>query len=380
MNTTTSSKGRVWGIIKSVVPIVVGMCVLVVVIAWLSGMFVSKIEPGQAPLSFRTFKDGPVGMVGEVIKEYEEEALGTLKAADRTVVSSRVMARIDEMPVDADDEVEAGQTLVKLQQDDFQARVKQAEESLTAAMAKQEEAQTSFERYQQLREQNATTQAQFDTAKAGLEVAKAEVRRAQQAVLEAQTMFSFTEIHSPRGGRIVERLAEPGDMAVPGQPLLTLYDQTSLRLEVPVREDLAINLEPGSKVKVHIDALDRDLTGTVAQRVPQAEAASRSFLVKVNLPNVEGLFEGMFGRLKIPVGERRHLCLPTDAIREIGQLQFVDIIREDNTLERRFIKTGREGMPGKVEVLSGVEAGEKVVLKPSKNDSSDDSAKEESSK
>jgi len=380
MNTAASRKGRVWGIIKSVVPIVVGLCVLVVVIGWLSGMFVSKIEPGQEPLSLRTFQDGPVGMVGEVVKEYEEEALGTLKAADRTVVSSRVMARIDEMPVDADDEVEAGQTLVKLQQDDFQARVKQAEESLTAAMAKQEESQTSFERYQQLREQNATTQAQFDTAKAGLEVAKAEVRRAQQAVLEAETMFSFTEILSPRGGRIVERLAEPGDMAVPGQPLLTLYDQNSLRLEVPVREELAIQLEPGSEVQVHIDALDRDLTGTVAQRVPQAEAASRSFLVKVNLPNVEGLFEGMFGRLKIPVGERRHLCLPTAAIREIGQLQFVAIIRDDNTLERRFIKTGREGMPGKVEVLSGVEAGEKVVLKASKNHSSEDSAKEESSK
>lgn len=351
-----------WGIVKAIVPIAVGLCVLIVVIAWLSGMFVSKIEPAQSAPPVRTYEGGPFGMVGEVNKLYEEEALGTLKAADRNIVSSRVMARIDEMPVDADDVVKAGQPLIKLQQDDFRAKLNQARESFTAAMAKESEARTAFERIERLREQNATTQAEFDSAKAALEVAEAEVRRAEQGVREAETMLSFTEILSPRDGRIIERLAEPGDMAVPGQPLLTLYDQSSLRLEVPVREELAVDLKPGSQVQVHIDALNRDLTGTVAQRIPQAVAASRSFLVKVDLPNVEGLFEGMFGRLKIPVAERRHLCLPVDAIQEIGQLRFVDVIRDDKTLERRFIKVGRRGIPGKVEVLSGVEAGEKVVL------------------
>jgi RND family efflux transporter MFP subunit len=202
-----------------------------------------------------------------------------------------------------------------------------------------------------------------------LDVAQAEVRRAEQAIVEATTMQSFATILAPKSGRIVDRLAEPGDMAIPGQPLLTLYDPESLRLEVPVREDLAVGLEPGTKVMVHVDAVDRDIEGVVSQRVPQAEAASRSFLIKVELPSAERLFEGMFGRLRIPVGERRHLCLPIDAIREIGQLQFVDVVRDDKTLERRFIRTGRRGIPGKIEVLSGVEAGEEVVLHQSRADS-----------
>lgn len=353
------------GVLKSfrtIGPLVLGLAAVVLAIAWLSGFFETKVPPGQDPVALPTFAGGPSGVVGEVVKEYEEEALGTLKAADRTTVSSRIMARIDEILVSGDDVVEQGQELVKLQEADLQARLKQAQESLTAATATQGEAKLVFERIERLAEQGAATQAELDAATAGLEVAEADVRRAEQAVIEATTTLSFAVISAPKSGRIVDRLAEPGDMAIPGEPLLTLYDPESLRLEVPVREDLAVKLEPGSKVMVHIDAVDRDIEGTVSQRVPQAEAASRSFLIKIELPAAEGLFEGMFGRLRIPVGERRHLCLPVAAIREIGQLQFVDVIRDDDTLERRFIKTGRRGIPGKIEVLSGVEAGERVVL------------------
>jgi membrane fusion protein, multidrug efflux system len=347
---------------RTAVPLILGLAAVVLAIAWLSGFFETKVSPGQEPVALPTFAGGPTGTVGEVVKEYEEEALGTLKAADRTTVSSRIMARIDEILVSADDVVEQGQELVKLQEADLQARLKQAQETLTAATATQGEAKLVFDRIQRLAEQGAATQAELDAATAGLEVAKADVRRAEQAVIEATTTLSFAVISAPKSGRIVDRLAEPGDMAIPGEPLLTLYDPESLRLEVPVREDLAVKLEPGSKVMVHIDAVNRDIEGTVSQRVPQAEAASRSFLIKIELPAANGLFEGMFGRLRIPVGERRHLCLPISAMREIGQLQFVDVIRDDDTLERRFIKTGRRGIPGKIEVLSGVEAGERVVL------------------
>ena len=206
------------------------------------------------------------------------------------------------------------------------------------------------------------TQAEYDASKARVGVVEAEERRAEQAVAEATFMLSYTKIVAPKSGRVVDRLAEPGDMASPGQPLLTLYDPKTLRLEVPVMESLALKLSSGDKIKVRIDALNREFEGTVAQRVPQAEAASRSFLVKVALPEPDKLFEGMFGRLLIPAGQRRHLCLPTSAIRTIGQLQFVDLVRPDDTLERRFIRTGRRGFPGKIEVLSGVEAGEVVLL------------------
>ena len=71
------------------------------------------------------------------------------------------------------------------------------------------------------------------------------------------------------------------------------------------------------------------LDALIDEIVPQAEAASRSFLVKVRLPRSEDMFEGMFGRLKIPAGTRRFLCLSTDAIERVGQLEMVDVVHDE---------------------------------------------------
>ncbi len=347
-----------------VLPVVIGLTVLVGIIAWMSGAFEEKVQPGQQEVAVRTrAADQPVATVGEVRKDYIEEALGTLKAANRTVISAKVLARIQAIPVQADEEVQPGQELVVLEEGELRARLNQSNEAVLAASASATEAQAAFDRTKMLFEKDATSKALYDQAFARLKVAEADLRRAEQSVAEATAMLSYTTIAAPSAGRIVDRLAEPGDMATPGQPLLTMYDPTTLRLEVPVMEHLALKLKVGDPVTVRIDALDRELQGTVAQRVPQAEVSSRSFLVKVDLPQSGELFEGMFGRLLIPAGQRLHLCIPKDAIQTIGQLDFVDVVRDDDTLERRFIKTGREGLPGKVEVLSGVDAGETVIVK-----------------
>jgi len=178
-------------------------------------------------------------------------------------------------------------------------------------------------------------------------------------------MLSYATITAPKAGVVVDRLAEEGDTAQPGVPLLVLYDPDSLRLEVPVMEDLASRIQVGQKLTVRIDALppeQREVEAVVDEIVPQAQSATRSVIVKCKVPRRPGMYEGMFGRLLVPAGKRRHLCLNVDAIERIGQLEFVDVVRPDGTLERRLIKTGRMGFPGRVEVLSGLKAGERVVL------------------
>ena len=129
-------------------------------------------------------------------------------------------------------------------------------------------------------------------------------------------------------------------------------------------EHLAVKLRAGDQLDVYIDALDREVSSTIDEIVPLADAPSRSLLVKASIPRSEDLFEGMFGRLRIPAGQRRHLCLATDAVQKLGQLEFVEVVTPEGQIERRFIKTGRLGMPGRIEVLSGLRAGERVVLHP----------------
>lgn len=360
--------------------IVTGLVVLAVVagfaagIAWWAGFFGEKIEPGRRPVAMRPEIDPAdylIDQVHEVQKTYVVEAVGTLKAESRTEISARVMAEIDKINVGAGDVVPEGKVLVELDRERLRRQISQAEANLAAAKAAVEQAADDLERAHQTRRINARaiTDQQLNQLNYQWKAAQARQKAAEEAVAEANVMLDYTEIRAPKSGTVVDRLAEPGDTAQPGVPLLVLYDPTSLRLEVPVMEHLAVKLHVGDKLDVHIDALDRKFPATIDEIVPQAEAASRSFLVKVKLPASPDLFEGMYGRLEIPAGVRRHLCLATAAIQSVGQLDFVQVVdAQGEHPERRFIKVGRLGMPGRVEVLSGLEAGEHVLVKRTRPD------------
>ncbi len=343
--------------------VALGLGLLVLIIAWLSGMFREKIEPGEVSAIATFTGDRPTDVVHEVVKDDVEETIGTLKAASRSVISAKVLATIEEITVTAGQRANAGDLLVRLDSEEFKARVQQAREVLIAANATLDEAKRSFERVKKLKASKTISQQEYDIALRTLDVAAAEQRRATQAVAEAEVKLSYTVIMAPRSGRIIDRLAEPGDTARPGEPLLVLYDASSLRLESPVLEHLAVGLQVGEKVKVYVDSLQKEFDAVIDEIVPQADTLSRSFLVKATLPQSAQLFEGMFGRLRIPAGARRHLCLATDAIQHLGQLEFVEVVLPSNVVERRLITTGRLGMPGRVEVLSGVRAGERVILR-----------------
>jgi RND family efflux transporter MFP subunit len=360
----TGNRSKKWlGWLIKVVSSVVALVVLVGSIAWLSGAFEEKIAPATTTAAGERSLDGqPTDVVHEVTKDYIEEAIGTLKAASRSVISAKVMATIDAINVAAGDQVQAGDVLVQLDDQELTARLRQAERQLDAAAANRLEAEQEYARAAQLVGSKVITQAEFDSVIRQVDVTKANESRAKQAVEGARILLSYTTIRAPKAGRIVDRLAEPGDTARPGEPLLVLYDATSLRLEAPVPEQLAVKLKVGQKLNVHVDSRDRDFEATIDEIVPQADAPSRSLLVKASLPRSGDLYEGMFGRLEIPAGTRRHLCLADAAIERVGQLEFVDVVRPDGTLDRRYIKTGQVGMPGRIEVLSGLTMGERVVL------------------
>jgi len=350
----------------TILPIVVGIAVLVLVVAWMAGVTQQKIQPGQTEVAVRKLDPGQEAKlytVTEVSKDYVVEALGTLKAASRTDISSRVMAPIEKIMVRAGEMVSAGDVLIELDRRALEIQLSKTQRSLEAVEAALQRAESDYRRTAKLRNERIISQEEMDKRTEDLRVSRANLKHAKEAVNEAEVVLSYTTIRAPQDGTIVDRLAEEGNMARPGETLLTLYDQTSLRLEVPVMANMAVKLKPGEELTVRIDAVDKEVPARIDEIVPQAEAASRSFLVKVTVPRSENLFEGMFGRLIIPVGTRRHLCLHTDTIETVGQLQYVDVVAADNTVQRRMITTGRHGDENHREVLSGLKAGERVLKK-----------------
>ncbi len=206
----------------------------------------------------------------------------------------------------------------------------------------------------------AVSQQEYDNKATALRLATADLSRAQETAKEAQATLQWATIRSPIDGMVIDKKVDAGDMATPGQVLVTLFDPKRMQLVASVRESLTRKLRVGQDIGVRIEGLDKECNGTVSEIVPEAETASRTFQVKVTGPCPTGIYSGMFGRILIPLEEEQVLAIPRRAVRKVGQLELVDVA-EGGRPVRRAIRTGR-ALGERVEVLSGLREGEEVVL------------------
>lgn len=336
---------------------------LIVALAYLAGFFTQKIAPDRVaataqPTQQRELRTFTVQMVTEPVLE---RAAGTVRSRTETVVSARITGTITSVNVRVGDSVRVGELLVRLDVRELESRLKQQQDYLAGAQARVNEARPSFDRMRALLDRGVVPKAEFDRARAVLRTAEAERARAEEAVREAETGLSYATILAPIDGRVVDRLAEPGDMAVPAESLLRLYDPGRLRLEANVRESLGSRLNPGDPLEVHIGALDAELQGTVEEIVPLADPGSRTFLIKVALPELKNLYPGMFGRLLLPTGSAQRIYVPAGAVEHAGQLAFVTVVSEQGP-QRRFVREGKRTGNDQVEILSGLAPGDRLIV------------------
>jgi RND family efflux transporter MFP subunit len=334
--------------------------VLGVVMAFFAGAFSPSILPGTVAVEPEPI-EGEVVAVESVRTNVEAKAPGTVEAQREAVLSPRITARITAVHVRAGDAVDEGTVLVELDERDLESRLRQMRDRAAAARARLDEAERHFQRIRDLYERDVVSRADLDRAEADRDAAQAELARARDAVDEARTALSHATIQAPMTGRVIDRLAEPGDTARPGVPLLRIYDPGSLQLDAHVRESIAARLERGQSLNARIDAIDMNLEVTINEIVPFAEAASRTFIVRAGLPRHANLYPGMFGRLIIVTGSQQRIEVPAAAIERVGQLEFVRVVTDQGPV-RRHIRTGETTPDGRVEVMSGLVAGERIVI------------------
>lgn len=334
---------------------------LLLAVAWIAGIFSEKMAPGISPP-----QQLPVSEAVAVVESVEtiyEPVPATIKAKQATIISSRILARIEQIHVRAGDMVNKGQLLLELDQVDLQSRVSQTEARVQSINAHMIEARQSLARTKQLKKSGVMSTADLERAQSNYDALLADLANARQSTLEAKTALGFASIHAPIDGRIVDRFAEPGDTAQPGVPLLSLYNPTTLRVEANVREQLALSLELGQQLQVFVPATNSHLESVVEELVPAGNPGSRSFLIKNRLQQSEGLLPGLYARLQIPTGTKSLLLIPADRVAQVGQL---DVVWLDRTgiAERRFIRTGKTTDDGLLEVISGLQPGDRILAVP----------------
>jgi RND family efflux transporter MFP subunit len=253
--------------------------------------------------------------------------------------------------------------LAELDSRELEARVGQARQAVVAARANLALAEKDSERLQRIyrAEPGAVSKAELDRVQTSLRTARAQLLGARRQEDEAKTALSYSSLEAPISGRVVERYADPGDTARQGEALLRMYDPDTLRLEASVRESVASTLTRGQGLTAKVDALDKAFEAVVDEIVPSADPGSRSFLVKVALKGSSGLYPGMFGRLLIPIGQTHKTYIPIKAVTQVGQLHFV-IVKTEQGPVRRYVRLGARAGGDRVQVISGLTAGEKILV------------------
>jgi RND family efflux transporter MFP subunit len=289
-----------------------------------------------------------------------------------------MMGTIVDIRVHEGDRVQSGQVLATIDDaqphsgaDQAAAAVTAAEKEVSAADFELALARATLNRYQQLYEKKSVSPQEFDeikaryqTAEARHDVALAGESQAAAASTQARTSLGYTHIRAPFSGVITEKKADVGTLTSPGMPIFTIEDTRDYRLEVAVDEDELRFVRTGLVTPVTIDALGNvQLSGKVVQIVPAVDPASRSFLVKVELPADACLRSGLFGRVRFPRGEQLALLIPRTALVERGQLQGVYVLEANQIARLRYITLGKSDGEN-FEVLSGLQNGDRFVAAP----------------
>jgi len=318
-----------------------------------------------------------------------QSAVGTIRPLTETRIESQVAGQVLAVNVSPSDRVTPGQALIKLDSRQLTARLEQAKEGLAIAknavvqaqkageesQAGLDQARSAYQRTKTLFEKDVVPSQQLEIDRAAYLQAKARlgrsreeiqaaqngIRKAGEVVKEAQIGLEYAGIRSPAAGVVVERLVDPGDLAVPGKSLLVIQTSGSLRLEARVREGLIDKIIQGKSYPVDIQTLGKAIEATIEEIVPYADPDTRTFLVKAALPDTPGVFPGMFGRLIIPLDREETLVIPREAVIRVGQLEMVNVKSERDGFQPVYIKTG-QAFGDNIEVLSGLNGSETIGL------------------
>jgi RND family efflux transporter MFP subunit len=274
-----------------------------------------------------------------------EDVVGTVRSKQRAVIEAKVSGRLLQYLAAPGQIVKAGDLLAELDVQEIRARREQA-------VAMLDQARRDLARQEQLIASKATSQQEFDAAAARVKVTTAGLN-------EAETMLGYAKVTAPFDGVITRKLADQGDLAMPGKPLMEIESPANLRFETDLPESLLDRVKSGAKLPVTIPSLPKPLTATVSEISPVADAVSRTFMVKLDLPANPGLRPGQFGRVAVPVAETKLLLVPRRAVLRRGQIEAVFVVR-DNRATLRLVKTGKQ-FDDQSEILSGLEPGDAVV-------------------
>lgn len=292
-------------------------------------------------------------------------ASGQIEAEQFANISTRMMGYVTKVYVKVGDKVRKGQALIDINNADMEAKKAQTQAGIIQAQARFNTAKKDMDRFQVLFDQNSASQKELDDVKAQYDIAEAQLENARQMENEVKAMLSYSNIKAPFNGVITSKSVKAGDMANPGQHLLSLEAPDNFVAKVMVPETNIPYVQQDDSVKVYVKSNQQNLSGTVSEISTSSQNSGGQYLVKIKLdiPKEMRLYSGMFVSADFPSSHttNNQVLVPKIAIVSKGDLQGIYTVSTSNTAILRWLKLGRS-VGDQVEVLSGLSEGEQYIL------------------
>ena len=284
---------------------------------------------------------------------------GTVVALESVRVASRLMGYIRDIAVVEGESVKAGQRLFSIDPLDIEGAVEQARLGLRQAEDAMRDAKADAERFENLFKEEVVSRQQYEKMKLNYDIAVSRAAQAKAGLGTAQGQMRYATVTSPINGVVTQKLANEGDIAAPGHPVLMLENPAHMQVQTAVSETLYKSIRQGQSVRVEIDGLDQPVSAKVARLSPAADPMTHTYTIKLDVTS-PGLKSGVFARVLFPTGKRSVLALPEAAVLERAGIIGVFVVNAEGAAQYRMVRVGKAG-DGQVEVLSGLNPGERVV-------------------
>ncbi len=290
---------------------------------------------------------------------------GTVEAVHQATLSAQTSGRVAEVLFDVNDFVEAGSVLVRFTNTEQKAALDQALANLEAAEAAYKQAEAEYRRIKDVFERKLVSKSEMDRVTSQRDAARARLKAAESAVKSARQQYEYTIVRAPYAGIVTKRFIEPGESVNPGQPLMAGLSLDRLRVQVDVPQSMIAPVRQHKEAEIWLDEVgSRTLKGERVIIFPFADPASKTFRVRVDLPQAEtGLFPGEFVKTAFVTDTVERILIPWSAVMVRSELVSVYVMDDNGRVTLRQVRVGKRHGE-RVEVLSGLKAGERLVLDP----------------
>ena len=304
-----------------------------------------------------------VAEVELITEAHPIEVRGVVQPARQSAVSSRVMGPVVKLNVRAGSTVTKNQVLLEIQPEASSGQLGQARGALAQAEAALAMAERNFRRFEALHADNAASELELDMAKMQYEQARGAVEQAEGAVRAASSVANESRVRAPFAARVIETMVEVGDLAAPGRPLVRVESLEGQEMWLSVRENDIGRVAIGDPIEMRLDARPDlgTILGEIREIEPSADPATHIFVVKAGLGKTD-VPSGFSGRATISGDVTDRFVVPVGAVHHRGGLELVIVRAADGGARTRAVTSGGTLSDNRVEILSGLEAGELIVV------------------